>query len=114
MYRFRLRSSFCSLSGRLRTYKLLDVSTCSWALEGLTHVLFGIPSLETATVPGGPRVEVAILYVMCDSVGVGGEELPAEKRGQAKMFGDVHGGRRGLSNATAHPPAKYALTTFTI
>ena len=49
--------------------------------------------------PGGPRAEVAMMCGM-QLLGVGGEgKLPAEKRGQAKMFGDVHRRRRGPWNA---------------
>lgn len=64
--------------------------------------------------PGGPRAEVAMMCGM-RLLGVGGEgKLPAEKRGQAKMFGDVHRRRRGPWNANVRAVANHEANTFTV
>lgn len=62
-----------------------------------------MPSLDTATVPGGPRAEVAIVCAggsnncLRSMASVVRFELPDEKRGQAKKLG--RGGRASLHAA---------------
>jgi hypothetical protein len=74
-----------------------------------TYVLFGTPSLDTATVPGAPRVEVAMAACgeLCSIRSVGGELSSPQKFTKSTLsIGAVHPSPHCLRNMDAPPPSR--------